>query len=77
LSFLSKDPFINGFSLSREISYDEEEGEFEEGVERIFDPYYYLELGKCIITTVPSANHHYVKKIKWLNISLNRWREKC
>jgi hypothetical protein len=30
----------------REISYDEEEGEFEEGVERIFDPYYYLELGK-------------------------------
>jgi hypothetical protein len=38
--------------LFREISYDEEEGEFEEGVERIFDPYYYLELGKYIITTV-------------------------
>jgi hypothetical protein len=43
---LSKDDFYKWLSLFREISYDEEEGEFEEGVERIFDPYYYLELGK-------------------------------
>jgi hypothetical protein len=37
---------FRNIAACREISYEEEDEEFEEGVSRIFDPYYYLELGK-------------------------------